>query len=180
MKFSRFLKPNSLEILNLRVNIKAVGCPHCRCPSTVVAHGYLKAASGDTSRGMRFFCSSRYSNRGCGGTFSVHWNTVIPRHSLKTSMILGLVRAVAHGPSIYRAWFFSGLAISMSSAYRWMAKWSSLAAHIRTGLCRVAPPPGKDEAQIDPFTLHHLEAAFPNASCGIASFQLDLQTTITG
>ena len=40
MKFSRFLQPGSLELLNLRVKIKAEGCPHCRCPSAVVAHGY--------------------------------------------------------------------------------------------------------------------------------------------
>lgn len=180
MKFSRFLKPNSLEFLNLRLKIKAGGCPHCRCPSAVVAHGYVKAASGDTPRGTRYFCSNRYSKGGCGRTFRVLWDTVIPRCSLQTPLILSLVRAVAGGPSIHRAWFSSGLIVSISSAYRWMIRWRGLAAHIRAGLCLVVPPPGKVDAQGDPFTLNHLDAAFPKAPCAIAAFQLGLQTAITG
>ena len=165
---------------NLRVKIKACGCPHCRNPSAVVAHGYLKAHSGGDTKGMRFFCSNRYSNEGCGRTFSVHWNTVIPGCSLQTAQILALVRACAAGPSTHGAWFLSGLAISISSAYRWVARWLNLTAHIRTGLCLLAPPPGKADAQPDPFTLNHLTAVFPKAPCAIAAFQLGLQTAITG
>jgi hypothetical protein len=180
MKFSRFLESASLDFLNFRVNIKAGGCPHCRCPSAVVGHGYLQAASGGRTRGMRYFCSNRYSNGGCGRTFSVHWDTVIPRCSLQTAQILALVRAVAGGPSTHGAWFISGLSISINSAYRWVAKWLKLTARIRTGLCLIVAPPGKTDSRPDPFTLHHLTAAFPKAVCAIAAFQNVLQTAITG
>lgn len=180
MKFSRFIEPGTLDFLNLRVQIKACGCPHCRHPSAVVAHGYLQAASGSNTRGMRFFCSDRYSNEGCGRTFSVHWDTVIPRCSLLTAQILALMRAVAGGPSTHGAWYFTRLSISISSAYRWVAKWIRLTGHIRSGLCLTVPPPGKADAQTDPFTLNHLSAAFPKAPCAIAAFQLGLQTAITG
>lgn len=180
MKFCCFHKPDSLDFLNLRVQIKAGGCPHCRHPSSVIAHGYLWAASGGNTRGMRFFCSDRYSNVGCGRTFSVHWDTVIPRFSLLTAQILALVRAVAGGPSTHGAWYFGRLSISISSAYRWVARWLRLTGHIRSGLCLTVPPPGKADAQADPFTLNHLSAAFPNAPCAIAAFQLGLQTAITG
>jgi len=180
VKFSRCYEPDSLEFLNLRVQIKAGGCPHCRHPSAVIAHGYLKAAAGGNTRGMRLFCSDRYSNEGCGRTFSVHWDTVIPRCSLPTAQILALMRVVAGGPSTHGAWYFAGLSVSISSAYRWVAKWLKLTAHIRTALCLTVPPPGKADAQSDPFTLNHLSAAFPQAPCTIAAFQLDLQTAITG
>jgi hypothetical protein len=180
VKFCRFHEPGSLDFLNLRAQIKAGGCPHCRHPSAVVAHGYVKKASGSNSRGMRFFCSDRYSNEGCGRTFAVLWNTVIPRCSLLTSQILALVRVVAGGPSTHGAWYFSRLPISISSAYRWVAKWLKLAGHIRSGLCLTIQPPGKADAQADPFTLNHLSAAYPEAPCAIAAFQLSLQTAITG
>ena len=59
MKFTRFLAPDSLELLNLRVTIRAAACRHCHCAESVVAHGYLRglAQSGhDTvTRGLRFF-----------------------------------------------------------------------------------------------------------------------------
>ena len=180
MKFSRFLQPGSLELLNLRVKIKAEGCPHCRCPSAVVAHGYQKCASGGNTRGMRYYCSNRYSNKGCGRTFPVRWDTVIPRCALQSALILALVRAVASGPSIHGAWYFSGLAISLSSAYRWMRKWSMLTGHIRAGVCLVVAPPGKADSLPDPFTLKHLDSAFPQSPCAIAAFQFVLQSAITG
>jgi hypothetical protein len=180
VKFSRVLLPGSLDYLNMRLKIKAAGCPHCRHPSSVLSHGFLQAASGDDKRGMRFFCSARGSNKGCGRTFSVLWNAVIPRCSLLPGQILTLVRAVAHRPSIHGAWYFGRFSFSLSSAYRWIAKWLELTSHIRTALCAKIPPPGKADSLPDPYTLHHLSAAFPKALCAIAAFQLDLQTAING
>jgi hypothetical protein len=59
MKFTRFLAPNSLDLLNLRVTIRAATCRHCGCRESVVAHGYLRglAESGNdiVTRGLRFF-----------------------------------------------------------------------------------------------------------------------------
>lgn len=59
MKFTRFLAPSSLELLNFRVTVRASGCRHCRCAGSVVAHGYLRglAKSGHdiVTRGLRFF-----------------------------------------------------------------------------------------------------------------------------
>ena len=184
MKFARFVEPNSLDLLNLRAKIKAGGCGRCHCLSAVVVHGYLwgYAASGDdkVTRGMRFLCSDRYSNHGCGGTFSVYWDTVIPRCSLRTAQLLELMRVIATGPTTHGAWHSSRLKTPVSSVYRWVAKWRNLTAQIRTRLCLVVAPPGKTDGQPDPFTLHHLTAAFPQAACAIAAFQSGLQTAITG
>lgn len=184
VKFTRFLAPQSLDYLNFRTKIKALGCPRCRCPSAVVSHGYLPGCpvqgDGRDTRGMRFLCSDRYSNPGCGGTFSVHWETVIPLCTLHTLQLLGLVRAVAGGRSIHQAWYFSGLTFSLSTAYRWIARWLKLTARIRTALCTVAEPPGKSDGRPDPYTLDHLAVAFPQSACAIAAFQSGLQASITG
>jgi hypothetical protein len=184
MKFTRFLAPNSLELLDLRVKIRADGCRHCHCASTVVAHGYLKgnAASGyDTdTRGLRFYCSDRFSNIGCGGTFSIHWDSVIPYCTLRTVELLDLLRAVACALTTHGAWAASKLVLSTRTAYRWVARWRILTTHLRARLCLVAPPPGKTDDQPDLFTLRHLTAAFPTATCPIAAFQQGLQVPITG
>ena len=184
MKFSPFLEPKSLDFLNLQARIKAAGCRHCQCPSAIVGHGHLRgyaASGGDrVSRGLRLLCSDRYSNQGCGATFSVHWDSVIPHCSLRTTQLLDLIRTVAASPSTHGAWFFSGSTLPITSVYRWVAKWRNRTAHIRTRLCLIVAPPGKSGDQPDPFTLQHLLAAFPQAACCIAAFQSGLQVSITG
>jgi hypothetical protein len=98
---------------------------------------------------------------GCGRTFSGHSDTVIPRCTLRTFQLLELVRAVAAGPCVHGAWWASGLAMTVRSAYRWLAKWHRLAAQLRTRLCLVIAPPGKTDGQPDPLTLRHLCCGIP-------------------
>ena len=59
MKFTRFLAAGSLDLLNLRLSIRALPCAHCGGKETVIAHGYLRGLA-DTghevaTRGLRFF-----------------------------------------------------------------------------------------------------------------------------
>ena len=184
MKFTRLLAPSSLALLDLRVTVRADGCRHCHCASSVVAHGYLRghAASGHATgtRGVRFYCSNRFSNIGCGRTFPIHWDTVIPYCTLRTVELLDLLRSVAAGLSTHGAWAASQLVVSARTAYRWVARWRILTTHLRARLCLVVPPPGKTASQPDLFTLRHLTAAYPMAPCPIAAFQQGLQVPITG
>jgi len=59
MKFTRRLAANSLELLNLRVVVRAEGCRHCGCRDSVIAHGHLHGIAlsglGTDTRGLRFF-----------------------------------------------------------------------------------------------------------------------------
>jgi len=184
MKFTRFLAPNSLEMFEMRAKIRADGCRRCHCTSSVVGHGYLAGLAatghGSAARGLRFLCSDRYSNIGCGGTFSIHWDSVIPYCTMRTAQLLGLLLAISAGSSTHRAWAASRLTVAVRTAYRWVAKWRHLTAHLRAKLCLVTPPPGKVDDQPDLFTLRHLAAAFPTASCLIAAFQNAFQVPVTG
>jgi hypothetical protein len=88
MKFSPNHPPGSLQHLTERAEIPAAGCPRCRSTTALGPHGHLRGNSptdgSRVNRGLRFFCSNRCSNPGCGGTFSVHWNTVIPCCPVRT------------------------------------------------------------------------------------------------
>lgn len=184
MKFTRRLPPGSLELLALREQVRAAGCPHCDCGSALLAHGYLWGGAPEghraDTRGLRFFCSNRRSRRGCGRTFSILWDTVIPRCPLRTGQLLALLRAVAGTATVHGAWATSRLAMAVRSAYRWVARWRSLAVHVRTRLCLVVPPPGKADGLPDPLSLRHLAAAFPADGCALAAFQRVLQVAVTG
>ena len=153
------------------MKIRGDGCLRCHCTNSVVAHGYLPGLAatghGSATRGLRFLCSDRYSNIGCGGTFSIHWDSVIPYCSMRTVQLLCLLRAVSTSSSTYGAWAASRLIVSVQTAYRWVARWRHQTAHLRARLCLVTPPPGKADDQPDLFTLRHLVAAFPTASCPI-------------
>ena len=124
MKFTTYLAPNSLDLLNLRSKIKNHDCPHCHCRAAVLSHGYLRgyALSGDdkVTRGIAFFCSNRYSNIGCGRTFSIDWDTVIPYCSMRTSQLFELISEVAKGTTPHRAGLSETLRLSTRSARRWV------------------------------------------------------------
>jgi hypothetical protein len=59
MKFSHLLVPDSLELLNFRMEVRKSACPHCQCDSALIGHGYLRgfAAVGHekVTRALRFF-----------------------------------------------------------------------------------------------------------------------------
>jgi hypothetical protein len=127
-----------------------------------------------------FFCSNRHSKLGCGRTFPVHWNDVIPDCSLRTRQLLVLLERVATETSAHAAWRTSRLFLSLRTACRWIARWRDLTSHVRALLGLFANPPGKTDGSADPMTLRHLAAAFPDAACPIAEFQHVQQVAITG
>lgn len=184
MKFSPNHPAGSLKHLTERAEILASGCPRCHSTTALGPHGHLRGNSptdgSRVNRGLRFFCSNRYSNLGCGGSFSVHWTTVIPYCSVRTSQLLALMRAVSNAASTHRAWWFLKLPMSLASAYRWVARWRSDTAAIRTRLGLVTPPPGRIDGLPDSLTLRHLATAFPLANCQIAAFHGHLQVPISG
>ena len=178
VKFTRRTAPGSMERLSLLVALRAAGCVHCRRVDTVVGHGHLQAGACSGSRGLRLLCSDRYSNSGCGGTFSVHWDEVIPGASLAAAELLILIRALAAAPSRHAAWAATELTLSLTGAYRWFARWERFATSIKTWLCTVCHPPGKIDSLPDPHNLRHLDAAFPACPCPAAAFQIRFQVPL--
>ena len=179
VKFTRRTAPGCMERLSLLVALRAAGCVHCRRVDTVVGHGHLQTDPCFKSRGVRLLCSDRYSNSGCGRTFSVHWDDVIPGASLAAAELLSLISALAAAPTRHAAWAASPLAISLTGAYRWFGRWARFALSIKTWLCAVCDPPGKSDSLPDPHNLRHLDAAFPACPCPAAAFQNRFQVPLS-
>lgn len=66
MRFTTFLAPNSLELLDFRITIRAAGCPHCQCSEALIGHGYLRGHAGEghdgATRALRFFARTAIRN----------------------------------------------------------------------------------------------------------------------
>ena len=182
VKFTCRLDPGSLDLLNLRVTLRAGGCRHCHLTDTLVGHGFLKglapSGSDTVTRGLRMWCSNRHSNHACGRTFSVHWHDVIPFATLRTFQLLELIRSLSATPSLHAAWAALGLSVSLTGAYRWFARWQLAGSCLLTWLCVLADPPRKTDGLPDPLRLRHLDAAFPACPCPAAAFQNRFQIPV--
>lgn len=152
------------RVLIVRVQIRFVGMD--------IALDMLLIATSERGAESAFFCSGRYSNRGCGHTFSLLWSHLLVRSSLCSKEIMELINeASSSSQSLYRLWWKGGYGMSLSSAYRYWRRWKKSFGHLRAQLSRDHPPPHSDQAA-DAQMVLHLSKAFGEESTGwVRSFQ---------
>ena len=166
------LDPGSSEFLNLRQILLWQPCPHCRRSGTLKSHGFLRG-SGNTLRGIRLYCSNRYSNRGCGRTFPVHFEGRIPHASLDLRQAAKII-----GDSFRPDRCIRGIAAdtcSMSTAYRWIKRFKLSQSLIRSRLHLITGPDKWTTGACTSKTWQHLQKAFQGASCVLTAFQSAFQ-----
>ena len=166
----------------LAERIKQTPCPHCKVVGTLIRHGFLygfdESNQRQTVRARRIFCSNRHARRGCGRTFSVWGADKIRRLSLTTHALWRFLQhAVASIAAAIRV-----VADCRRSDRTWQRIWKRFdlgQSKIRTALSAWRPPPElpaepsrRPAAQV----LAHLQAAFPDANCPIATFQHTMRT----
>ena len=164
--------------------LKQTACPHCRVVGTLIRHGYLRGydecnSQRKTVRARRIYCSNRNRRRGCGRTFSVWYADKIRRLSLTTRALWRFLKDAVAG-SIAAA--IRVVADCRRSDRTWQRIWKRFdlgQSKIRTALSARRPPPElpaepshRPAAQV----LAHLQAAFPDANCPIATFQHTMRT----
>jgi hypothetical protein len=164
--------------------IKQTPCPHCKAVGALIRHGALygfddSSPQRKTLRARRIFCSNRNKRRGCGRTFSVWMADKIRRLSLTTGHLWRFLQRAAAG-SIAAAIRAANGHLSDRTWQRIWKRFDHSQSKIRTALLGRCPPP---ELPADPWrrpaaahVLAHLQAAFPNADCPIATFQHALQS----
>jgi hypothetical protein len=163
--------------------LKQMPCPHCKAVGTLIRHGYLRGydecnSQRKTVRARRIFCSNRSARRGCGRTFSVWLADKIRRLSLTTGALWRFLKDAVAG-SIAAA--IRVVADCQRSDRTWQRIWKRFdlgQSKIRTVLSAWRPPPESTKPSRRPAqqVLAHLQAAFPDADCPIATFQHTLRT----
>jgi hypothetical protein len=172
---------NAEEWNALAERLKQTPCPHCKVVGALNQHGFLygfdeSSPRHKTPRAHRIFCSNRQARSGCGRTFSVWLADKIRRLSLTTA---GLWRFLQHAVA-------DGLLAAIRGSPRllsdrtWQRIWQRFdhaQSHIRTALFGRCPPPPLPAAHRPAAeVLAHLQAAFPDSPCPIATFQHTLRT----
>ena len=167
--------------------LKQMPCPRCKVVGTLIRHGCLygydeRNPQPKTIRARRVFCSNRHARRGCGRTFSVWCAAKIRRLSLTTACLWRFLKCAVAG-SIHAA---IRAANGQRSDRTWQRIWKRFdlsQSMIRTALSGHCPPPeppapfpAKASRRPAAQVLAHLQAAFPDVPCPIASFQQALRT----
>ena len=171
------LDVNSCEFLNLRAMLQWRPCPHCDKHQALKAHGFLRSTD-SSIRGIRLYCSNRYSNQGCGRTFPIYFEKHIPNASLTNQQISKLIESYQETTPdkgitlIHRV--MHGIC-SQSTAYRWIKKFKLNQSTLRSQTYLLTAPDKTTEGSALSQTWKHLRKAFPAASCILSAFQGKLQ-----
>jgi hypothetical protein len=165
--------------------LKAMLCPFCERPDSLNRHSLLygndpKNTQGQLIRGQRVICSPRGRRGGCGRTFSIFLDSVLPRHSVSTPVLWALLSLLLTGLSLKAAFESMGSLFCLETFYRLRQRLRHRLDVIRPLLCRAQKPPPC--AQADPLlqTAAHGREVFAGVLCPFQEFQLRFQQPLMG
>ena len=183
----RWFYRNAEEWTAIAERLKQTRCPHCKVVGTLIRHGCLygfdeSSPRRETLRARRIFCSNRNARPGCGRTFSIWLADKIRRLTLTTAALWQFLQLAVAG-SMLAASRALDCRLSDRTWQRIWKRFDQGQSKIRTALCgRCSPPelpsrlPANPARQAAAQVLAHLHAAFADALCPIAAFQLTMQT----
>lgn len=160
-----------------------MNCPHCQRAGTLIGHGVLRGYAERSSawvvRGRRFFCSNRFRKGGCGRTFSVLLAQMLKRHVVRARTLGRFLAAAVAGVSLKAAWEEAARGLfSVQTGYRLWRHLTGSQPHLRTALCRDAPP--EDSRAPTPLggLLDHLRSVLGRDACLFGAFQQRFQVGV--
>ena len=121
------------------------------------------------------WCSDRGQRGGCGRSFSIFLDEVLPRHTVTGPGLWRLLNRLLAGGSIKRAVQALALPYALETLYHLRQRLRQRLAGVRSRLCRQQQPGAS--TQTDPLlqTVEHLRSLFPKSACPVAAFQLHFQ-----
>jgi hypothetical protein len=179
----RWFCRNAVEWNAIAERLKQLPCPHCQVVGALIRHGFLRGFDEQNSqrkavRARRIFCSNRNARQGCGRTFSIWHADKIRRLSLTTGCLWRFLKVAVAG-NLLAAIRAAKCHLSDRTLQRIWKRFDLGQSKIRTALLGRCPPP---ELPAEPShrpaqqVLAHLQAAFPDTDCPIATFQQTMRT----
>jgi hypothetical protein len=171
------------DFQQFRATIKQQSCPHCRKTGTLNLHGRFcgysdRSVNKQVLRGHRLFCNNRWRRPGCGRTVSVRPARFLPNFILTLRSLWLFLTLVAAGRTRMDAFCQAKTSLNPKSAYRIFRRVKQAQIRLRARLRRMVEPP---ESPCSAFPIAaiaaHLQAAFPNARCPPAEYQVSFQSS---
>ena len=175
---ARWFYRDAEDFLAIANRLKLTPCPHCKVVGMLIRHGGLQGFEESRRqivlRARRIFCSNRNARTGCGRTFSVWLADKIRRLKVTTRRLWKFLGMAVASP-LEAAIRALDSRLSERTLQRIWRRFLLAQSTIRTALanrCPVPERPEKTSRRPAALVLAHLQAAFPNAACPIAAFQL--------
>lgn len=181
MRFTPLIQYQTSKWLLLCETVKAEPCQCCQKKGHLKRHGRLRGISltgiEPCIRGLRFYCSNRYSNSGCGRTFTVFFNTVVPHLTVRAKQLSAFFQLLLTGKSSHAAWYSIALPFSLRSAYRWIARLKSNQPTLRSAVYTDLPEAELENMPTHLATVTYLQQRLPSAECFVSAYQQQTQTS---
>lgn len=182
MRFTSQLIFPSSEWILISETIKATPCRHCSKSNHIKSHGALRgihlSEPEQELRGIRFYCSNRYSNKGCGRTFSVLFSSMLPALTVRAKQLKAFFKRLLTESSIHAAWYSSKIPFSLRSAYRWVEKLKLNQATIRSAIYSSLPSESDHSSPPHRETISYLNTTWPQPDDFVEAFQQQTQTSL--
>ena len=183
--FSISFCPRSQRVEGTVFSLKQQRCPRCGENETLNRHSFLfgndpSQAAGQSARGQRVFCSNRGQRGGCGRTFSIFLAEVLPRHTVRATLLWKLLSQLLAEAGIKAAVESLRLPFALETLYHLLHRLRRRLDALRCPLCRQHKAP--DSSQSDPLrqSIEHLQAVFANQLCPVSAFQVFFQEPFLG
>ncbi len=153
--------------------------PFCRKQGYLIMHDYIKGYSDLYNfelgiKGRRIFCSNRNKRKGCGRTWSMYLQLVIPGFSIGIKTLTLIISCKA---TIFETWKKSFTHLSLSTYYRLHKCFEKQIPEIRTRLIEHFKPPPPQSNPITQ-TIEHIKYFHPSLLSATALFQTTFQISI--
>jgi len=177
--------PDLQELENCLQQLKLLGCPECSLIGALNRHSKLfgndpDQPDGQSLRGQRIWCCPRGQRGGCGKTFSIVLEEVLPRHGLTATLVWQWLLKLLAGASLKAAVQTLGSPFALETFYRLRRQLRRRQDALRALLCRKLDPPQSGQSEPLLQTVEHLKKVFAQATCPAAEFQAQFQLPFLG
>lgn len=182
MRFTTPLAFPSSKWLLISETVKSEPCRHCKKNGHLKSHGALRGIHISEPkmviRGIRIYCSNRYSNMGCGRTFSVLFSSMLPALTVRAKHLSLFFKALLTVNCVHAAWHSSRIPYSLRSAYRWIKKLKLNQATLRAAAYSTLPCESPHSPLPHLETISYLTTAFPQSDNFVRAFQQQTQISL--
>lgn len=167
------------EFEQYRLELKQVGCPHCRQVGALNLHGAMRGyglkPDEQVQRGYRIYCSNRGRRSGCGRTHSVLFGLFLRRHCVTALEVSHFLDGMLRGLSLSAAWLAGMRRFCVETARGLWTKFSRAHLAIRSRIFRGGCFPASTQRDPRCQTWEHLRSLFVFSDNLIGTYQLCFQ-----
>ena len=181
MSLDKFIFPDQFE--SIKFKLRFINCPNCKQIGFLILHGFLSGINEYEkliTKARRVFCSNRYSNKGCGKTYSIYFLPSLPKIKASTHPINQFLQGILNGDSIAQSFYriSNWCLVSLSTFKRYWIKFKLKISAIRQFLMDKISSTLKPPDNLVLENIYYINSQYPNSDNPIEAFILKSQIAL--